>query len=112
MKFFLVRHIATGELLPQFKGRGSTHWNPAAPVSIISKNRGVPKLFAEERRAKSFIGHWARGAARIAKEGTVSGSRYQEYIVTENTDGRKREDLEVIPVVLIIGEPTINPAEA
>lgn len=96
--YYVIRHIKTGELMPQMKrDRGYSHWNPDHPKEI---NRlGVPRLIDTRRRATKCIIQWC---ANPNGRRSVSTSYYGEVddIVDIKPDGRKREDLEVVEVKL------------
>src|SRR5271155_6022156 len=47
VRFYVIRHRATGELMPQPKnGRGYSHWNPGAGRTM-TRSLGVPRLMKD-----------------------------------------------------------------
>lgn len=55
MKFFAIRHVPTGKLMPDL-GRGSTAWEPFTDRIGHSKQKKKQlRLFTEVRHAKSVI---------------------------------------------------------
>lgn len=94
MELFAIRHRATQNFLcvDQTKNyRGTTFWNG-------EECGRVPRLFINERAAKNCITMWAKGEAHNKYEGGFYGD---EWVGLEYKDiGRKREDLEIVPMLL------------
>lgn len=92
---FVVRHKTTGKYLNP--GNGASHWEGEGGI--------VPRIFHSLRGAKAFQASWARGIVSVGK------SYDWETGYTENTGlriedrGRRKDMLEIIPVILTFGEP-------
>jgi len=69
--------------MPQAKfGKGYTHWSPFRPMAEYHFEP-VPRLIHSEARAKKIAAEWAG---------------------RNNTDGKRKEDLEIVKVRLIVVE--------
>ena len=93
MIYYMVRHKASGEFMPQMRrGKGYSHWNPTTgklPVLAI----GVPRLISSRRQASRIISQWN------SMPNTAYYPRQEgEYDLDFKADGRKKEDLEVVEV--------------
>lgn len=99
MNLWAIRHKATGKLMPQLNGRGYSYWNPNTDTEPDT-SLGVPRLVKSKTIAKFIVGQWSQG---IHKRTII---RYGEYgeneIVDVFPDGRKKEDLEIVQVQLLI----------
>lgn len=102
--YYVIRHKATGELMPQAKrNRGYSHWNPGNTEHKFDQTLGVPRLIDTRRKAAKCIVEWAN-----LPNGRHSS--YQSYdgewdeTVDSKPDGRKREDLEIVEIDLILKE--------
>ena len=91
---WVIRHKPTNSYLPNptfgsAKGRGGSHVEPVPP------HVSQPRTFDTERAAKSALGHWLRGK--------VNCSRWDgdEDITLVPVPHRKREEMEIVPVVLV-----------
>jgi hypothetical protein len=94
--YYGIRHKATGELMPEVRRRGYSHWNPATgklPDTII----GTPRLLPSHRMAHRCIVQWA--AMPNAK---MTYAWDDEDEIDIKPDGRKKEDLEVVELELRI----------
>lgn len=106
MIYFLIRHKATGEYMPQLeRGRGYSHWNPAAiattEVFRPRKLLGVPRLLPSRRVAARCIVQWDLNPNSYM--GQKSG--YDDDLIVEfKDDGRKKEDLEIVEVDIVAKE--------
>lgn len=97
MTYYGIRHVRTGELLPSFRGKGSSYWNPDVPENFkIARSRGTPRLFPQLRHVKAFITEWSKGAVYIRYE--FDGFDGLDY----KPDGRKKEDLEIVEFELFL----------
>lgn len=100
MIYWVIRHKATGELMPQMKrSRGYTNWNPNTndpPRQAL----GVPRLFNKLRSANTSARLWV--SAPNAYNGYYTSSYVEDIddIITRE-DGRKKDDIEVIKVDLV-----------
>jgi len=105
MIYYMIRHKATGEFMPQLKGKGYSHWNPNNPNSISSnKFTGSPRLLPTIRIAKRIISQWNSlpNAFNNYRDSTFSNEG--ESFIDIKLDGRKKEDLEVVEVDIILKE--------
>lgn len=100
MTFYAIRHIRTGELMPQVLTRGGySHWNPDNPNMPHNIFDGTPRLHMTRRKAKRCIVQWF--VCQNGRRGwyqSYEGDVFDEIKVKE--DGRKKEDLEVVEVEL------------
>lgn len=107
--FWAIRHIPTGHYLPQPLGRmrrGGSHVEPVK--HMVGEPSTEPRLFTTKRSASSALGQWMRGKA-FASRGMSSGhpgndweSDYYEDIEVIPQPHRVREDMEIIPINLVI----------
>jgi hypothetical protein len=105
MIYYLVRHKATKEFMPELeRGRGYSHWNPAVePTERRFRPRkltGCPRLFSSRGKASRCIAAWN------AYPNSYMGFRHGDYgnddpDIQLKDDGRKKEDLEVVEVVIL-----------
>lgn len=110
MIYYLIRHIATGEYMPQLeRGRGYSHWNPAAArtVDIFRPRKliGVPRLLPSRRTAAHCIANWnayPNSYTGYKSTGIFDGDAPD--LITGKDDGRKKEDLEVVEVDIVAKE--------
>ncbi len=102
MIYYLVRHKATLEFMPQLRrGRGYSHWNPAIVKTSEAFTKkslvGVPRLFPTERSAKAGISAWAANPnAKSMFTQSYDGEVDEDIRI--KYDGRKKEDLEAVEV--------------
>lgn len=95
-RYYVIRHIPSGRLLPA-RVRATHH-------DFDLGGGGEPRLFTTERAAKNCATCWAQGA--WAQETETRGGWdepvYDELVgpFPNKVDGRRREDLEVVPVTL------------
>jgi hypothetical protein len=102
MTFYCIRHIKSGELFPEVKTRGGySHWNPDNPDMPIKIFKGVPRLFESSKRAKKCIVEWF-ACQNGRRSGYQTSSGEWDDIVDTKEDGRKKEDLEVVEIQLVI----------
>lgn len=100
--FYLIRHIATKQIMPLARrNRGYSHWNPDSD-SIITKGlfRNVPRLLESEKQAAQCIRQWFNYPNGRQ---TSYQTHYGEWddIVDFKPDGRKKEDLEIVKIRMI-----------
>lgn len=108
MIYYMIRHIATKEFMPELeRGRGYSHWNPAVePTEKRFRPRkltGCPRLFPSRASAVRSVNAWfnypnayvtmRRSSSHLGDDDDL------DYDVKE--DGRKKEDLEVVEVVIL-----------
>lgn len=96
--YFVIRHKPTGRLLPARVL--ATHYEFDRPEGTQE-----PRLFRTERAAKNCATCWAQGGwvreLRTDSEGWEFPSYdYLAEPIPTAVEGRKREDLEVVPVTL------------
>ncbi len=98
MIFYMIRHKASGEFMPELKkGSGYTHWNPSSIESIKGRKLiGTPRLFRSLKHANGSISRWNTQPNSRVKY--VSDPYGEDVINDIKPDGRKEEDLEVIEV--------------
>ena len=99
-QFYVIRHKPTGQFLPARVL--ATGWSFEDPNGVYE-----PRLFKTARAAKNCATCWAQGvwAAKIYKE--RDGWESPSYDVQDTPSpttvpGRQREDLEILPALLIV----------
>lgn len=107
MRFFLIRHIKTGEFMPELKrGRGYSHWNPDKKDSLnqVSEKKltGTPRLFPSRRSANGTIARWNSTPNGRMTYRSAGPFGEEDYDIDIKDDGRKKEDLEVVEVELVV----------
>jgi len=99
MIFYMIRHKASGEFMPQGKrNRGYSHWNPSNQTEpFYGELKGVPRLIDTEKRAKRIIAMWsANPNAQSFMSSNWMMNDELEY--RTKPDGRTKDDLEVVEV--------------
>lgn len=96
--FYVIRHKPTGKLLPARVM--ATHYEFDMPDGVLE-----PRLFRTERAAKCCATTWSQGVWRQESCTESEGWEYPSYTYLAEpapvkTEGRKREDLEIIPAKL------------
>lgn len=99
MKFFVIRHKATGNYMPTGKRASNTWWEPAlAPTK-------VPRLFYRIGDARNAKRMWEGGC--LERHYTPSDSMFSDgiedvrYSKTHGLD-RKPDDLEILATELTV----------
>lgn len=101
-EFFCIRHVATGELMPQAKARrGYSHWNPSNPDHSFKRAINVPRLLASRTSAKKAIAMWAT-LPNAYEKGYQTYEGEWDIDLHYKADDRKKEDLEIVSVTLEI----------
>ena len=104
MTLYVIRHKATGKLMPQMKrGRGYTHWNPGVPTlhyQQVFAAMDIPRFFSNEKTAKACVVQWAYLPNARMKFGMSYQSEENVYLDTRQ-DGRTKDDLEVVLVEVV-----------
>lgn len=106
MIYYLIKHKATGEYMPELtRGRGYSHWNPAVePTERRFRSRkltGCPRLLSSRGKAARCIAAWNAypNSYNGFRQGPFGDEEFDLQI--NDNDGRKKEDLEVVEVVII-----------
>jgi len=108
MIYYMIRHKATGEFMPELRrGRGYSHWNPAKVDTASHFGRrkliGTPRLFSSRGSAYRAIVQW--NALPNSYNGYRAGPfGSDEYETQIKPDGRSKDDLEVVEVNIVIVE--------
>jgi hypothetical protein len=108
MRYYMIRHKATGEFMPELRrGRGYSFWNPGKKdtLEVFQKKKltGAPRLFGTRRIAHRAVVQWnALPNCRMAM--TMSYEGEEDYSVDIRSDGRSKEDLEVVEVNIEVNE--------
>ena len=95
--------------MPELKrGRGYSHWNPGNKdeYSQVSQRKliGTPRIFPSRQAAHRSIVQW--NALPNSYNGYRSGPfGDDDYQIQIRDDGRKKEDLEIVEVELVVKEP-------
>ncbi len=89
MIFYAIRKKDTDEFLPEVR-KGRSHTEPTAGVP--------PRLFKDARSAKIALSYWLMGRWRVSHYDHWSGEGGE--LEPCKVEGRKREDMEVVPVSL------------
>lgn len=103
---YVIRHKETGEYMPQLKGKGYSHWNPAVVNTISNLSRklfGTPRLFPTRRSAMTSITQWASNPNAYNGYRKDAAPWDDDIIIKSKDDGRKKEDLEIVKVDINIG---------
>lgn len=103
MIYYAIRHIRTGELMPEVRTRGGySHWNPDNSNMPIKIFFGHPRLFETRKRAIRCISQWVscQNGRRHFNQNYFTGECDDSIDI--KLDGRKKEDLEVVKVVVIV----------
>lgn len=91
---YLIRHKATGEIMPSYRGgRGYSHWNPNSTVVVAAEVTGW-RLLKDAKQANKIIKIWST-QPNIYRN--YDNNSEKETLQIRN-DGRKEEDLEVVAV--------------
>lgn len=98
--YWIIRHRPTGRVLPARVP--ATHYEFDRPAGIHE-----PRLFMTERAAKNCATCWAQGAWEQERRTEQDGWEMPSYTylaeaVPRAVEGRRREDLEVVPVTLFV----------
>jgi hypothetical protein len=98
--YYVIRHKATGELMPEVKRKGYSHWNPSTG-SYPTYALGTPRLLDTRRKAAGCINQWACNPnARASYKQGYFGE--EDYEIDIKPDGRSKDDLEIVEVELKI----------
>ena len=99
MKLYVIRHKASGKLMPLMKrNRGYTSWNPS--IRILPIETDVPRIISGYHKARRIAKIWAR-EPNLKYSYSYNGSTGEEdYELDIKPDGRKLEDIELVLVVL------------
>lgn len=84
--------------MPEVRKRGYSWWNPSTN-SEPNTSKDVPRLFKTRESANRCIGQWAIG--QMKEHTSTDWEGYSEVDLRITFDGRKKEDLEVVPVLLM-----------
>lgn len=97
--YYVIRHRATGEIMPALdRNRGYSHWNPPK-MPDDKKILGVPRILKSIKQANQVISQWnAMPNAQFG--GYTNHLGEDDYDIRIKPDGRKKEDLEVIEVLI------------
>ena len=101
MDVYVIRHKATGQLMPEMKRRGYSHWNPTTGV-VPTNARATPRLLPSAVSATRCIAQWAANPNGF--NSYQSRTWYDpdgDSFVDSKPDGRAKTDLEVVPMQLI-----------
>jgi len=104
MIYYVIRHKASGELMPQAKkDRGYSHWNPSHLEHKFLSSLGVPRLIDTRRKATACIVQWAANpnVERYFINDWETGHS-EEAGLRDKDDGRTKDDLEVLKINLQI----------
>lgn len=106
MIYYLIRHKTTQEFMPQLeRGRGYSHWNPAViPTIEVFRPRkllGIPRLLPSRRVAARCIVQWVLNPNSYTGYRTSMIFGDDEPDLLSKDDGRKKEDLEIVEVVIL-----------
>lgn len=104
LQYYGIRHKATGELMPQSKRRGYSHWNPGNPnAEPIRFSMGFPRILQSRKQAIRCIRQWAANPNASVHFMTDFESGYNEETgVRTEEDGRTKDDLEVVSITLVV----------
>lgn len=99
MKLYALKHIATGEFMPEVKDRrGYSNWTPGKG-DFHWAYKGSIRFFFHEASANVARAQWARG---------IRKTHYDHHGVDTTTiedAGRKRQELKVVSFTVTEDEP-------
>lgn len=103
MIYYLIRHKASGEFMPQAKkSRGYSHWNPSNVNGHgMQQALPIPRLIDTRRKAAKCIKEWVCNP-NAKHTFTVSYEGHEDDSLDIKPDGRTKNDLEVVEVELVI----------
>ena len=116
MIYYMVRHKASGEFMPELKrGRGYSFWNPGktSTTEVFQKHKitGSPRLFASRRIAHRVIVPWnALPNSRMAYSVSYEGE--EDYSIDIRQDGRSKDDLEIVEVDIEVRDESTRTTQA
>lgn len=110
-KYYALKHIETGRLMPATIGRlarGWSFWEPKQSHAMKLPQE-VPRLFATRRAAINAASGWAQGVHVARTEYESDGWEYPSYPVTvvhveQPPKPRLYTDLHIVEVTLSIKE--------
>lgn len=106
MIYYMIRHKATGEFMPELKRtRGYSHWNPAKVNTLEHLNKkllGTPRLFPHRKKAHGSIVQW-NAVPNSYTRGNHADGEWDDYLITK-FDGRTKDDLEIVEVNIEVRE--------
>jgi hypothetical protein len=104
MTYYMIRHKATGEYMPELdRTRGYSFWNPAKVDTVATLGRkvlGTPRLFPSRKSAHRSIVQW--NAVPNGHQSASFGPFGEDDIdIKIEPDGRSKDDLEIVEVDII-----------
>ncbi len=106
MTFYVIRHKTTQELMPQsIRKSGYTHWNPSVKETSRDYFLNVPRLFYEKRKASLAASQWFHNPNLARRPNDDNPKNFNLELRIKN-DGRKKDDIEIIEVELVLKETT------
>lgn len=97
MTYFMIRHKASGEFMPQGKrDRGYSHWNPSTEHEF-KKALSVPRLIISKKSAKKVIAMWAVMPNSRQHGYEDWDGEWTDDIISKH-DERTKDDLEIVKV--------------
>lgn len=99
---YLIRHVPSQKLMPQLRrGKGYSHWNPSVSNEKLAAELPQPRIFMNIQAAKQAVAQWfAMPNAEMREYTTLHGEG--DYGICFKEDGRKKEDLEIIPARIVM----------
>lgn len=94
MNFYAIRKKNTNAFLPAGRGKGFTHDEPREHVP--------PRLFLKPQHAEAALRWWSAGESYTSwrLKGSFVDADYAPEIETRKVEGRRKEDMEVVEVIL------------
>jgi hypothetical protein len=105
MRVWALRHVATGQLMPQLRNRGYSFWNPGASPEahrehgLMKPDTGIPRLFPSVAAARAAQVAWARGVFTRVSRPSAWGEWEDDVVL--KPDGRTRADLALVALDLV-----------
>ena len=107
LTLYALRHVATGQIMPQMKrGRGYSHWNPAKVLAeTLYSATNIPRLLTSLKQARKCRQLWSQypNAATTKYETAMYGGGKVGDMLTKS-DGRKLDDLEIVAVYVVFND--------
>lgn len=100
MTYFLIRHKASGEFMPQGKrDRDYSHWNPSTDHKF-AEALPVPRLIDSRKKAVKIINMW-NGIQNATFHSYQNQEGEWDEDITSKPDGRTKNDLEIVEINIV-----------
>jgi len=105
IQVFLIRHKETKEFMPLTRrNKGYSWWNPGTKTSPSNVLPNTVRILPTERQAKQVITQWTIMPNSSIRGYTDHSTGEDDYDICTSDDGRKKEDLEIVPARIVFDE--------